>query len=65
VTVKGDRRLWAIFAVVAGATFVVRSEVAILFIVAGLVGVLLLRAALPAVGQIRTAASIRLAWRPS
>ena len=41
VTVKSDRRLWAIFAVVAITTFVVRSEVAILFLVAGLVGVLL------------------------
>ena len=41
VTVKGDRRLWAIFAVVGVATFVARSEVAILFIAAGLVGVVL------------------------
>lgn len=41
VTVKSDRRLWAIFAVVAIATFVVRSEVAILFVLSGLVGVLL------------------------
>jgi len=41
VTVKSDRRLWAIFAVVAAATFVARSEVAILFILAGLVGVAL------------------------
>ncbi|HLZ47569.1 MAG TPA: chromate efflux transporter [Candidatus Limnocylindria bacterium] len=41
VTVKSDRRLWAIFAVVAVTTFVVRSEVAILFVIAGLAGVLL------------------------
>ncbi|HYK96944.1 MAG TPA: chromate efflux transporter [Candidatus Acidoferrales bacterium] len=41
VTVRADRRLWAIFAVVAVVTFVVRSEVAILFIVAGLIGALL------------------------
>src|SRR5436305_11052534 len=41
VTVKADRRLWAIFAAVAVATFVARSEVAIVFIVAGLVGVVL------------------------
>jgi len=41
VTVKADRRLWAIFAVVGVATFVARSEVAVLFIVAGLVGVAL------------------------
>ena len=41
VTVKSDRRLWAIFAVVATATLVVRSEVAILFVLCGLVGVLL------------------------
>src|SRR5438128_7263498 len=41
VTVKNDRRLWAIFAVVAAVTFVVRSEVAVLFVLAGLVGVLL------------------------
>ncbi len=41
VTVKSDRRLWAIFAVVATVTFVVRSEVAVLFVLAGFVGVLL------------------------
>ncbi|MDP9265448.1 MAG: chromate efflux transporter [Chloroflexota bacterium] len=41
VTVKADRRLWAIFAVVGAITFLVRSEVAILFVAAGLVGVLL------------------------
>ena len=41
VTVKADRRLWVIFAVVAATTFVVRTEVAILFILAGLAGVLL------------------------
>ena len=41
VTVKEERRLWAIFAVVAVVTFVVRSEVAVLFILAGLVGVAL------------------------
>jgi chromate transport protein ChrA len=41
VTVKSDRRLWAIFAVVVVATFVARSEVAILFVASGLVGVLL------------------------
>ena len=41
VTVSSDRRLWAIFAVVAAATFVVRSEVAILVVLSGLVGVLL------------------------
>jgi len=41
VTVKDDRRLWAIFAVVAVVTFLVRSEVAVLFVVAGLIGVLL------------------------
>ena len=41
VTVKNDRRLWAVFVVVATVTFVVRSEVAIMFLVSGLVGVLL------------------------
>ena len=41
VTVKSDRRLWIIFAVVAVTTFVARSEVAILCVVAGLIGVLL------------------------
>lgn len=41
VTVKSDRRLWVIFAVVAVVTFVVRSEVAIMFIGAGLIGILL------------------------
>ena len=39
VTVKDDRRLWVIFAVVGVVTFVARSEVAVLFILAGLVGV--------------------------
>jgi chromate transporter len=41
VTVKNDRRLWAIFALVGATTLVVRSEVAVLFVVAGLIGVLL------------------------
>ena len=41
VMVSADRRLWAIFAAVGIATFVVRSEVAVLFILAGLVGVAL------------------------
>ncbi len=41
VTVRSDRRLWAIFALIAAITFGVRSEVAILFVLAGLVGVVL------------------------
>ena len=41
VSIKDDRRLWTIFAVVALVTFLVRSEVALLFLVAGLVGVVL------------------------
>ena len=41
VSVRSDRRLWVIFAVVAVVTFVVRSEVAVLFVLSGLVGVLL------------------------
>jgi chromate transporter len=41
VTVKSDRRLWVIFAVVAVVTFVVRSEVAVMFVLSGFVGVLL------------------------
>ncbi len=41
VSMKDDRRLWAIFAAVALITFLVRSEVALLFIVAGIVGVVL------------------------
>ncbi len=41
VTVKSDRRLWAIFVAIATITFLARTEVAILFVVAGLVGVLL------------------------
>jgi chromate transporter len=56
VTVRSDRRLWAIFAAIAAITFLLRAEVAVLFVLAGLVGVLLyappawLRArALPAV----------------
>ncbi len=41
VTVKADRRLWAIFGVVALVTFALRAEVAILFVLAGLLGALL------------------------
>ena len=41
VTVKDERRLWVIFGVVGVVTFVVRSEVAVLFLLAGLVGVAL------------------------
>ena len=41
VTVKNDRRLWAIFVVVTLITFAVRSEVAVLFVLAGFLGVLL------------------------
>jgi chromate transporter len=41
VTMKSDRRLWVIFAVVAIVTFLVRSEVAIMFVLSGFVGVLL------------------------
>jgi chromate transporter len=55
ITVRSDQRLWAIFAVVALVTFVVRSEVAIVFVISGLLGVLLYapptwprRAAIPA-----------------
>src|SRR5438309_4246276 len=39
VTVKDERRLWVIFAGVGVVTFVARTEVAVLFILAGLVGV--------------------------
>ena len=39
VTVRDERRLWAIFAVVALVTFLARSEVALLVILAGLVGI--------------------------
>jgi len=41
VSIKADLRLWTIFAVVGAVTFLVRSEVALLFFVAGLVGVVL------------------------
>ncbi len=41
VTVRSDRRLWAIFGAIAVITFVVRSEVAVLFVLSGLLGVLL------------------------
>jgi chromate transporter len=40
-TVGSDRRLWCIFAVVALATVVARTEIALLFVAAGLVGILL------------------------
>ena len=56
VTVKSDRRLWAIFTVVASATFVVRSEVAILFLLSGLVGVFLY--APPSWARLRAAPAI-------
>jgi chromate transporter len=41
VSIKADRRLWGIFAVVAIVTFLVRSEVAILFLIAGFAGIAL------------------------
>lgn len=41
VTVRNDRRLWAIFGAIAGITFVARAEVAVLFVLAGLLGALL------------------------
>jgi chromate transporter len=41
VTVRADGRLWLIFGAVALLTFVVRSEVAIVFVLAGLLGILL------------------------
>ena len=41
VTVKDDRRLWLIFAAIAVVTFALRAEVAILFVLAGLAGVVL------------------------
>lgn len=41
VTVRRDRRLWAIFSVVAVVTFALRSEVAVIFVLAGLLGVVL------------------------
>ncbi len=56
ITVRSDRRLWAIFVIVAAATFVVRSEVAILFVLSGLVGVLLY--APPAWLRIRAAPAV-------
>ena len=47
ITVRSDRRLWAIFAVVAAVTFIVRSEVALLFLIAGFVGVALYAGTVP------------------
>ncbi len=40
-TVGSDRRLWAIFAVVAVITFAARAEIALLFILAGIIGIFL------------------------
>jgi chromate transporter len=40
-TVGSDRRLWLIFAVVALITIVARTEIAILFVIAGFIGILL------------------------
>src|SRR6058998_106229 len=41
VTVRDDRRLWVIFGAIAIITFIARAEVALLFVLAGVVGVLL------------------------
>lgn len=41
ITVRSDGRLWTIFGVVAIVTIVARSEVAVLFVLSGLIGVLL------------------------
>ena len=40
-TVKTDRRMWLVFAIVAVITIVSRAEIAILFVIAGLIGILL------------------------
>ncbi len=40
-TVKTDRRMWFIFGIVALITIVSRAEIALLFVVSGLVGILL------------------------
>jgi chromate transporter len=40
-TVGSDRRMWVIFAVVVVITIVARAEIALLFVVAGLIGILL------------------------
>jgi chromate transporter len=41
MTVGRDRRLWAIFAIVAGLTLWMHAEVALLFVLAGLIGIFL------------------------
>ncbi len=41
VTVRDDRRLWVIFGAIAIITFIARAEVALLFVLAGVVGVLM------------------------
>ncbi len=43
VTVGDDRRLWAMFGAVAVVTFALRTEVALLFVLAGVAGILLFR----------------------
>ncbi|MDA8429690.1 MAG: chromate efflux transporter [Geobacteraceae bacterium] len=40
-TVGTDRRLWAIFVLVAMITVVARTEIALLFVIAGIIGILL------------------------
>ncbi len=40
-TVGTDRRMWVIFAVVALITVVARAEIALLFVIAGLIGIIL------------------------
>jgi chromate transporter len=61
VSIKEDRRLWAIFAVVATVTLVVRSEVAVLFVIAGLVGVVLFAPAWVS-GRVPTAPAVVPFW---
>src|SRR5438477_11611174 len=68
VTVKDERRLWAIFGVVGVIPFVARSEVAVLVLLPGLVGVAIyappgwLRRAQG--GPIRVAIAFGTVWTP-
>jgi chromate transporter len=56
MTVGQDRRLWAIFGVVALITIILHAEVALLFVVAGFIGIALYLPRKPDTGTVRSVA---------
>ena len=65
VTVRDDRRLWVIFGAIAIITFIARAEVALLFVLAGVVGVLLYTPRGWLRAPLRAPRCCRLAWAAS